>query len=246
MAECTGLEHRNTPQRYREFKSLRFRQEHVRVAQLVSAQPCINRYMMMNCRYCNKECKNKNSHTNHQRLCPKNPDRAYKNGMTGKIPWNKGLSKESDARVQAQADALRGRPSSVVWTSEMRKTNSDLAKANGSGGYRPNAGRSLKYKVTDSFGNEVTLQSSYELSCAKILDALSIKWIRPKALPYDDRKYFPDFYLPDHNLYFDTKNDYLAKIDEHKISKVREQNNVSVLVLLSSMINESYIKNLVL
>ena len=30
---------------------------------------------MMECKYCNKECKNANSQRNHERLCKKNPDR---------------------------------------------------------------------------------------------------------------------------------------------------------------------------
>ena len=36
------------------------------------------------CQYCNKECKNSNSHKNHERTCPSNPNRKYNNGMLGK------------------------------------------------------------------------------------------------------------------------------------------------------------------
>ena len=82
----------------------------------------------MNCQYCNKVCKNKNSFTNHERLCPSNPNRKYKNGMQGKTPWNKGLSKEADERVAAHADTLKGRPSTVVWTEEMRQSQSKMVK----------------------------------------------------------------------------------------------------------------------
>ncbi len=32
----------------------------------------------MKCKYCDKECKNENSHRNHERLCPKNPKRIVK------------------------------------------------------------------------------------------------------------------------------------------------------------------------
>lgn len=200
----------------------------------------------MKCQHCNKKCKNKNSHTNHQRLCPENPNRVYKNGMVGKIPWNKGLVKENDIRVAAYANSLTGRQSTSVWTTEMRKTQSDIAKSNGSGGYRPNAGHSQKFKVTDSFGNEVTLQSSYELLCSEILDHLQIKWIRPKSLKYDGKRYFPDFYLPEHDLYLDPKNEYLAKQDAKKIACVCEQNDVQVIILTKDLLNEEYITTLVL
>lgn len=46
---------------------------------------------MHTCKYCNKECKNTNSHRNHERLCPKNKDRVYKNGMLGKKSSNQWL-----------------------------------------------------------------------------------------------------------------------------------------------------------
>ena len=166
--------------------------------------------------------------------------------MTGKTPWNKGLVKESDARVASYANALAGRISTAIWTKEMRDAQSALAKSYGSGGYRDNAGRSIKYKVIDSFGNNVTLQSSYELACAKILDSLHIKWIRPKSLKYNGRRYFPDFYLPEYDLYLDPKNDFLAKKDAQKLACVCEQNSVKVIILTQECITEEYIQNLVL
>jgi very-short-patch-repair endonuclease len=50
----------------------------------------------------------------------------------GKTPWNKGLTKETDTRVAKNAkgvsNALKGRPSSVVWTDEMRKAKSEWRK----------------------------------------------------------------------------------------------------------------------
>lgn len=48
--------------------------------------------------------------------------------MQGKTPWNKGLSKEADERVAAHADTLKGRPSTVVWTEEMRQLQSKMVK----------------------------------------------------------------------------------------------------------------------
>jgi very-short-patch-repair endonuclease len=58
----------------------------------------------MICQYCNKECKNSNSLRNHERCCPKNLNRIYKNGMTGKKGSNqyaKGsvMSKETKIKI---------------------------------------------------------------------------------------------------------------------------------------------------
>jgi DNA-binding Lrp family transcriptional regulator len=112
------------------------------------------------------------------------------------------------------------------------------------GGYRANAGRSKKFHIQDSFNNTVCLQSSYEKRTADVLNELGIRWIRPKYLKYGDKKYFPDFYLVDKDLYLDPKNDYLAKIDAEKIKKVCEQNLVTVLILTKDKINKEFISGL--
>jgi very-short-patch-repair endonuclease len=86
---------------------------------------------MLKCQYCAKECKNKNSNSNHERLCRKNPNKQISNFTHCKEPWNKGLTKD-DLRVAAHAkqvsDTLLGRPSTTVWTDEMRKAKSEWRK----------------------------------------------------------------------------------------------------------------------
>ena len=119
------------------------------------------------------------------------------------------------------------------------------AKKAGTGGYKRNSGKGLKSIVKDSFGKETHLQSTYELECSKILNSMGIRWIRPKFLKYDDRKYFPDFYLIDYEIYLDPKNDYLARIDKEKIEKVCKQNNVLVYILTKNLITEEYLKRIV-
>lgn len=82
---------------------------------------------------------------------------------------------------------------------------------------------------------KVYLESSYELKLAKELDANNIKWIRPKFLYYiidnTRKRYFPDFYLIDFDIYLDPKNFYLIEKDKLKIQYVKEQNNIKLLVL---------------
>lgn len=114
------------------------------------------------------------------------------------------------------------------------------------GGYRENAGRSRKFKVLDSFGKECTLQSSYELEFSKILDENNIKWIRPSFLKYSDKKYFPDFYLPQFNVYFDTKNDYLIIKDAQKIASVIQENNIKLFIIRKDQININHILSIIL
>lgn len=203
---------------------------------------------MLLCQYCNKECKNHNSLSNHSRLCPENPNREKSNLS---LSWNKGLTAETDERVARNKDSLirNGKCTGKAKTPETEMTRkrklSEYAKKSGFGGYRAGAGRSRKYSVYDSFGNKTTLQSSYEHSIFEILSELSIRWIRPKALKYSGKNYFADFYLIDDNIYLDPKNDYKAKCDFAKVQAVRKENDVQILVILKNQIDKSYIASIV-
>jgi hypothetical protein len=72
-------------------------------------------------------------------------------------------------------------------------------------------------------GTRVMLDSSWEEALAKRLDEINIKWERPiTPLIWQDssgrqRKYFPDFYLPDFQIYLDPKNQYAFKVQSEKI-----------------------------
>lgn len=82
------------------------------------------------------------------------------------------------------------------------------------------------------------------MKCSELLNELQIAWIRPSALKYDNKNYFADFYLPEFDLYLDPKNNYKAKLDQTKIDKVKEQNNVKVFILLEEQLTVEYIKSL--
>lgn len=65
------------------------------------------------CKYCGKECKNKNSLTQHELRCKKNPNKLksgieFYNESTHDV-WNKGLTKETDARVLKQSITIKNR-----------------------------------------------------------------------------------------------------------------------------------------
>lgn len=197
---------------------------------------------MFICKYCNKECKNKNSLANHERCCTSNPNRNYRNGMLGKKGSNQFIkAKENGISI---THPMKGKSGKKL-TEEQKKNLSIIAKNRGFGGYRENAGRSKKYKVLDSYGNFVVLQSSYELKCAEILNELDIKWLRPKSLDYNtNKKYFADFYLPEFDIWLDPKNPYKTKLDTEKIINVREQNKIKLFVLQFEQLTPDYIKSL--
>ena len=88
-------------------------------------------------------------------------------------------------------------------------------------------------------GDIVLLDSSWEEALAKRLDDQKINWVRP-SIPIewiDNNKkthnYFPDFYLPDYNLYLDPKNPAVFK---NQIEKIK--------ILLNKMKNLIILKTL--
>lgn len=77
-------------------------------------------------------------------------------------------------------------------------------------------------------GTKLILGSSWEKKIAVFLDENNIKWIRPKALDYIDetgkiRKYFPDFYLPNLDIYLDPKNPMKIKNDQYKLDYFKDK-----------------------
>lgn len=77
-------------------------------------------------------------------------------------------------------------------------------------------------KYTHINGDVITLDSNWEFELAKRLDILNIEWVRPDPLIWKDKDglnhhYFPDFYLPEYNIYLDPKNPYAIKIQKEKL-----------------------------
>lgn len=89
-------------------------------------------------------------------------------------------------------------------------------------GYRNGSRKNISITNPTS-GEEVWLESSWELQLAKLLIKNSIEWMRPKSAIHwtdskgNDRNYYPDFYLPNQGIYLDPKNPYCMGLDEEKM-----------------------------
>lgn len=203
----------------------------------------------LECKHCLKTFSSSSGRALHEIQCDENPERVYRKTN---YSWNRGLTAETDERVRKGADKLKisaqrpghGQCKNPEKEAERRAKISQKMRDKGFGGYRENAGRSKKFRVVDSYGNPTTLQSSYELRCSELLNELGIHWIRPKALKYDGRNYFADFYLPEFDIWLDPKNSFKAGKDAEKIKKVIEQNGVKLFVILEHNLTLEYIKKL--
>jgi len=100
-----------------------------------------------------------------------------------------------------------------------------------------------------NIAGKVYLESSYELLVAQELDKNKILWCRPKYLQYNingvEKKYYPDFYLMDYDIYLDPKNFFLIEKDTIKIELVVKQKNVRILILNKNQLSWNVIKELI-
>lgn len=96
--------------------------------------------------------------------------------------------------------------------------------------------RRLRKKMIEY--NGIMLDSTWELELARRLDEQNIRWERPAPIKWIDEdgsihNYFPDFFLPDHNLYIDPKNPYAYKVQEKKINQLKKQ--LTNLIFLTTL-----------
>jgi len=119
----------------------------------------------------------------------------------------------------------------MPYTKRFRKTcGADDCKIQASVGVRSyqNGSRKPVWFYNPYEGKEVLLDSSWEVKTAELLISKDIKWIRPPFIKWQDklgktRRYFPDFYLPDYDVYLDPKNPYCLVLDEEKITAISKQ-----------------------
>lgn len=99
--------------------------------------------------------------------------------------------------------------------------------------------KKFKYK-------NIWMDSSWEVELAKWLDAKNIKWKRDRKIIFywtdaenKKRRYYPDFYLPQYNIYLDPKNKFKLEKDSYKLNQVIKENNIRLVYGLVSDVIQS-------
>lgn len=121
-------------------------------------------------------------------------------GFTGKF-----ISKLTEFGSTTENRKLRGRRISAGWTHDSRKAAASRAVKQ--------AHRWKKYFYRDEI-----MRSTWEVDFARFLDAANVRWIYEPLIELSVRSYYPDFYLPDFDLYVEIKGDHRAQ----ELWKVRE------------------------
>lgn len=171
---------------------------------------------MLLCKFCSKECKNDNSLRNHERLCKSNENRQTTYFQTNREDMQHGNQYTKALRL--------GLPKPIV-TEVTRKKLSDRNLLR-SDEFNKENGKRISKTVTEKVANGtwhtslakhmhidyngIDLHGSWEVAYAKYLDCNNVKWIRNKdsfSYNFEDknRRYTPDFYLIDDDVYVEIK-----------------------------------------
>lgn len=109
---------------------------------------------------------------------------------------------------------------------------------------------SKKSDYTCLDGSIVSMDSTWEVACARRLDALGIKWIRDSKMKLGyvtrgrrKRNYVPDFYLPELDLYIEVKG-YWTDAAKHKMKDIIKRNPGKICILESLVEINSITENI--
>lgn len=159
---------------------------------------------MLICKYCGKECKNENSYRNHERLCPKNENRIYKNGMTGKkganhLTYGAKISQETKDKISKSS---KGKNLSEETKQKISIARSEYMKAHPE-----------KYRRKKSY---------MEKSFSDWLDSMNVSYKTEEHFRNTDlnKSYFVDFLFEDKKIIIELDGTQHLKRKEH--DKIRD------------------------
>ena len=180
---------------------------------------------MLLCKFCGKECKSSNSLRNHERLCKHNPNRNIEHIYAGQEKrtaalrtrkirgtfsnqWTDPKYKLKDSTRQKLSAANKERNWDKIWSEEKRKQHSNtmkLAVEKYPESYTSSNRGRTKQVIIDGIKFQGAWEVEFYQYCKKNLIKIerSTEWFEYEW--NGKRKYFPDFYLPDRDLYVEVK-----------------------------------------
>jgi hypothetical protein len=181
---------------------------------------------MLSCNFCSRICKNDNSLRNHSRLCKLNPDRDNPPPKSDK--WRESMKNKKNANQftygakvsEETKKKLSEASKKQVWSEERRQNHSIAMKKaveeNPDSYTSSNRGRT-KQIIFDGIKFQGQWELEFYLYCKK--NNIQIERTN-EYFEYEwngSRKYFPDFFLSEKNLYIEVKG-YETERDRAKWS----------------------------
>ena len=190
------------------------------------------------CEYCSLSFENLSTaqRANHSRWCDKNPKSIeYKEQLSKRaIETNTGRKRSEETKNRIKQAHRDGKYAHLDYSKiNISRPHTEETKELLRQKALASPHRRLKRKMIEYKG--IWLDSTWELVLAQRLDEQNIKWIRPEPIKWVDtasreHHYFPDFYLPEYDLYLDPKNPQAVKTQKKKIEQLLQQHsNIKIL-----------------
>lgn len=159
---------------------------------------------------------------------------AYKGYVSGtRVAWNKGLTKETDERVRKSTETLKKHIADGTTTYKGKKFTEEQKQRHSEIMRRAVLEHKDSYSSSNVCGrvkiqeyNGMKFHGKWEVEVAKWLDRNNIKFFRDEITPFEYfwngkiHLYFPDFYLPDFDVYIEVKG-YETERDRCKWKSVK-------------------------
>lgn len=209
---------------------------------------------MFICKHCKKEYEglSNSAKANHTRWCYENPKRSSYGNNGKQFQTPEAIAKRIEGIKRAHAE---GKYEGVGKKSvETRRKNGNLFQSDQTKELLRQKALASKHRrlvrsvreYVKKDGTIVMLDSSWEEALAKRLDDTGVEWIRPEEpIPYiasdgKQHNYFPDFYLPKHDLYLDPKNPAAMNAQKDKLDSLKKtMYNLVLIETLDDCINFS-------
>ena len=181
---------------------------------------------MLNCQFCNKEVKSNNSKAQNELYCKSNPDPNRRKvvpsyGMLGKKGSNQHIKGTAKPLSEQAKEAIRNSNKNRIWDEKARaKQSASMKRAveNHPESYTSSNRGRTKQIIFDG----IKFQGRWELDFYKWCKDNNIYCVRNtqgfKYLWNGERTYYPDFYLPEKNVYIEVKG-YKTERDDAKWSQ---------------------------
>ena len=197
------------------------------------------------CQFCGKECKNRNSLCNHERLCKLNPNRQLTKyekygpidgfNNKGRTAWNSGLTKETDNRVKkiSESEKIYYETHDGTFLGKSHTEEAKIKISMSSQDRCKKLGTNLCGKGKRGIYKGILCQSSLELAWVLYQIDKGVNFVRNTRYFYysfdgETKLYYPDFYLPEIDTYVEVKG-YYDKKSQAKVEQFK--GNIIVLQL---------------
>jgi hypothetical protein len=191
------------------------------------------------CKYCLLSFKelSPSQRANHSRWCELNPkSNDYRESLSKRSISYTGSKQSEETKEKIREAHRQGHYSHIDRSWWVGREHSNETKELLRQKALASPHRRLKKKMIEY--NGIMLDSTWELELAKRLNDINVEWIRPNPIIWIDKEgnshhYFPDFYLPEYNLFLDPKNPQAVRVQQTKLDILLQQHpNIKILFSL--------------